>query len=225
MLNSLWCHHAQALLLLLLLLLPSLPFFVFLHSILLQLLHAPTIIPEPRLFLLMHRIFAPKPFLSNVLHLGLVCPPVMRAAGGRAVGYVPLADPLLLLLGTRGSADRLLLPLMVLLIFLGAAAALSLTAPLLLGGSVVVVMVGVGCRRTGSDGVALLLVAPLSTALVLLWGWLVVVILLLLVQLAKVLCPLPGPLRLKVLQGKGQPLEIAVGTQTLCEGPLFPMEI
>jgi len=114
-----------------------------------------------------------------------------------------------------------------LLVFL-VVAALSLTAPLLLGGSVVMMVVGVG-RRTGIDGAARgLLLLRISLALLL--GLLVMVLLLLvlllllLVQLVKILHPLLGPLRLLVLRGKGQPLETALGTQTLSEGILLPME-
>jgi len=50
--------------------------------------------------LLPHCSITLQPFLSTKLLLCLVRPPVVRAAGGRAVSYyVPLRIPLLLLLG------------------------------------------------------------------------------------------------------------------------------
>ena len=118
---------------------------------------------------------------------------------------MPLADPLLPLL-LHGVASHRLLSLVV-LTELGPAAALMLTTPLLLGGSVMAVGLG---RRTGIDGAArgmLLRVTPLGIALGLLVGYLLVV---LLPPLLQHLGRLLGPLRLRPLVqvGEGQPLEV-----------------
>jgi len=116
-----------------------------------------------------------------------------------------LADPLLPLL-LHGVASHRLLSLVV-LTELGPAAALMLTTPLLMGGSVMAVGLG---RRTGIDRAArgmLLRVTPLGIALGLLVGYLLVV---LLPPLLQHLGRLLGPLRLRPLVqvGEGQPLEV-----------------
>ena len=116
-----------------------------------------------------------------------------------------MADPLLPLL-LHGVASHRLLSLVV-LTELGPAAALMLTTPLLLGGSVMAVGLG---RRTGIDRAArgmLLRVTPLGIALGLLVGYLLVV---LLPPLLQHLGRLLGPLRLRPLVqvGEGQPLEV-----------------
>ena len=76
---------------------PPLPSSSFTHS----LLHSiKTTIISRATHLLPRRSITLQPFLPTILLLCLVCPPVVRAVGGRPVSYyVPLRIPLLLLLG------------------------------------------------------------------------------------------------------------------------------